>query len=134
MRGRLRGNQQRQEDLVWCGEPVAGTVECLGDGPDELRHDIVAESDLGGQARLAIAWDSTQRPAKGFPHGANQDGISIGWIERPSDYKPGVESRETLAQALGDDALVDAGRQVRGKIHHRREGYIQRSSVAEHVE
>ena len=101
------------------GEPVTEAVERLRDGPGELRHDIVAESDLGSQALLAIAADATQRPAKRFSHGANQDGIGIGRVERTPDHKPGVESRETLAQALGDDALVEAGRQVRGKIHHR---------------
>ena len=101
------------------GDLVAGAVECLRNTPGELGHDIVAESDLGGQALLVIAADATQRPAKRLSHGANQDGIGIGGVERAPDHKTGVESRETLAQALGDDALVEAGRQVRGKIYHR---------------
>ena len=67
------------------GDLVAGAVECLRNTPGELGHDIVAESDLGGQALLAIAADATQRPAKHLSHGVDQDGIGIGWVERPSE-------------------------------------------------
>jgi len=124
VRWRLRRGQQRQEDLVRGGRPVAETVKCLRDRPDELGHHLVADTDPGRQSGAAIAADAAQRPPEGPGNVADQEDVGVGGIEGTPDDEPRIDGGEALVEGLGDELLVEAGGQLRGKLNHRREGYI----------